>query len=453
MRGACGGAAALVLAALSAAPGCSDGCCTFDSQPIALARAEQGELLALVGADGAEPQPALLDTGSPISIWNEPIAGTDPVVRRRNLAIFGAGGSAPLRAVLRGMSMVGGPLAAIAGAGAPAGLLGGDLLSAFSVEIGFAAPELVLWSQQPAPDGFLSAAGYAVLRIRRSGAGELAARAPSSGIGPAGPFQYPPALLVARACAAPAAFDREALLPVCCVGDERQRATGTDLSLLVGTGFGPVILGRRAWQRVTAAMPIPTALGPPLLLATAGEVPAEWAMLPRLALVDREADTSVDPGPCVELGRARRLEQVALAQSRNSERAVCALPCDQDFSNTDHPAQNSAGYIELGGELPVAIVDDGAAILQTLRGQVRPEGPEVDGIVGAGTLRSARVEIDYRSQPARAIFSCEVTAASGTCRAVGRCPRLPEQGQTHTCFGLPPHALPRMCDNPANACQ
>jgi hypothetical protein len=101
----------------------------------------------------------------------------------------------------------------------------------------------------------------------------------------------------------------------------------------------------------------------------------------------------------------------------------------------------------------VAIVDDGAAILQTLRGQVRPEGPEVDGIVGAGTLRNARVEIDYRSQPARAIFSCEVSAPMGACRAVGRCPRLPEQGQTHTCFGLPPHALPGICDNPANACQ
>ena len=64
-----------------------------------------------------------------------------------------------------------------------------------------------------------------------------------------------------------------------------------------------------------------------------------------------------------------------------------------------------------------------------------------------GAQETARVELDYRNQPSRAIFSCEASAPVGECRAVGRCPRLPKEGQTHTCFGLPAHGLPRICDN------
>jgi len=137
---------------------------------------------------------------------------------------------------------------------------------------------------------------------------------------------------------------------------------------------------------------------------------------------------------------------VAVSQASNADHALCALPCDQD-PRTDHRAQNSAGYLELGGDLPVAVIDDGEPLLQTLRAAVHPGAPEIDGLIGADALRNARVELDYKSQPARAIFSCEAAADAGACRAVGRCPRLPELGQKHSCFGLPAHALPPICDN------
>jgi hypothetical protein len=443
-------ALAAVLAAQSA---CSEPCCTYDSQPIPLARARNGEILAQVSIDGRAPASAVIDTGSPITLWSA--TGTEDVqrheVRLLGLAAgAGNGTHTPTRGIFRRTTTVAATLGSLEGAGAPIQpvlVLGGDLLSNFSVELGFGAPELVLWPEQRAGDGFLSAVGYAVLHTKLRGGGELEALGPREGFGPRGPYQYPSSLLALRACGAPRAFDREAPLPArCCAGDERALASGVDLSLLVSTGVGPLVLSRSAWARVITQLDTAPARTPGTLLVTASISPiaAEWSTLPRLALVDRQADPSVDPGPCVELGRARRLEQIDVIQAGNADQAACALPCDQDSRGR---AQDSAGYLELAGDLKVAIVADGEPILQTARAEIRPDGPEVDGILGAGVLIDARVELDYRSQPARAIFSCEASAAAGSCRTVGMCPRLPDAEQTHACFGLPSHGLPRICDN------
>jgi hypothetical protein len=443
--------AGLLLAAATAAAtaGCSEPCCDYDSRPIALMRASQGELQARVRIDGEGPRLAVVDTGTPISFWNAPLTGQFPLVRRRDVQILGTGDTAT-RAILRGTMTVAAPLATLPGdPQPPLALLGGDLLSNFSVEIGFRAPELVIWPEQQATDGFLSAAGYAVLHVERRGGGELESKAPREGLGPAGPYQYPPSLLVLRACGAAAPFDRaQSLPPRCCADDLRTLSTGADLSLLLGTGVGRVVLSRSAWNRVATRLGTLPAMTSASLVVATGDRPiaAQLTTLPRLNLMDREADPAVDPGPCVELARARRLELVAVSQASNPEHALCALPCDQD-PRTEHRAQNGAGYLELTGDLPVAVIDDGEPLLQTLRAEVHPGAPEIDGIIGADALRSARVELDYKSQPSRMIFSCEAAADAGTCRAVGRCPRLPEPGQRHSCFGLPAHALPRICDN------
>jgi hypothetical protein len=446
--------AALLLAAVTAAgsAACSDPCCSYDSRPIALQRAAQGELLARVTIDGEGPRQAIIDTGTPISLWNAPLTDQLPLVRRRDVHLLGLTDEAPTRAILRRTMTVAAPLASLPAAPspiAPIALLGGDLLGNFSIEIGFRAPELVIWPEQQATDAFLSSAGYAVLHLDRRGGGELESKAPRDGIGPAGPYQYPASLLVMRACGAPAPFDRGQPLPARCCGNElRTLASGTDLSLLLGTGIGPVVLSRSAWSRVSARLDVqPAMTSAPLVVAIARDpINAQWTTLPRLTLLDREADPAVDPGPCVELARARRLEVVAVSQASNPDHALCALPCDQD-PRTDHRAQNSAGYLELAGDLRVAVIDDGEQLLQTLRAEVHPGAPEIDGIVGADALRNGRVELDYKSQPARAIFSCEAAAEASTCRAVGRCPRLPEPGQKRSCFGLPAHALPGICDN------
>jgi hypothetical protein len=236
---------------------------------------------------------------------------------------------------------------------------------------------------------------------------------------------------------------------MCCKEmDAARLATGVDLALVLDTGIGPLVLGQAAWTRVAAKLATaPAMMSGPLRIATWPDpIAASWSTLPRFALVDLEAGGATDPGPCVELGRARRVEQVSFQTVMGLAPDACTQPCDNDPREPDK-SQNSAAYLELTDQIPVAVIADEEPYLQGLRFDVRPEGPEVDGIVGAGALGRSRVEIDYLSGPARAVFSCEPEAPRTECRAAARCPRLPDRGDQHLCFGLPLHGLAATCAN------
>jgi hypothetical protein len=443
-----------------ALPACNEDCCIIDSRPIPLQRGPGGELMVRVQGDIA-PDLAVFDTGTPITLWNAPDAATRARVIRRDLLLLGppvARNQAPTRAVLRNVLTIESPLGGVGPEEMPLrplAIVGGDLLSLFSVEIAFADPSATLWSYQPAGDGFLAAAGYAVLRLPRRGGGQLDALDPADRLGQTSPHRYPASRLLVRACAAPRPFKREDALPSsCCSSDERRLSSGADLSLLVATGVGPLVLGKAAWQRVRAHLPIeiePQLVNRPLLVANFTQpIPAAFTRLPRLALVDREADLGADPGACAELARARRLEQIAWRQNENAQLAACALPCDLDPRDASR-AQNSAAYLEIGGDLEVAIIDDTTPLLHAVRTEVRPSGPEVDGLLGAAALAQVRLELDYVANQPRGIFACEPGSPADACRAVPRCPRLPGKGQRRACFGLPAHGLPNMCEN-ASTC-
>src|SRR4029077_6029751 len=150
-------------------------------------------------------------------------------------------------------------------------------------------------------------------------------------------------------------------------------------------------------------------------------IAATWSTIPKFALVDLETGGATDPGPCVELGRSRRIEQVSFQTVNGITPTDCTQPCDNDPREPDK-AQNSAAYLELTNQIPVAVISDDEPYLQGLRFDVRPEGPEVDGLIGAGALGRARVEIDYLSAPARAVFSCEQDTQRSECWAASRCP-------------------------------
>jgi hypothetical protein len=456
---------------LVSAAGCGEPCCTVDTYPIPLSRAAAGELLASFEAPQG-PTPGLVDTGSPVSFWAASEELGPARVVRRDLTLLGSPAPlspAPVRARLHDVLTIEAPLGTVgtdAQPLAPLAVLGSDVLARFSVEFAFAIPQMTFWRRQPANDGYLGSVGYAVLQLPRRGGGELLAVDPKDSLGRRQPHRFGPSRLLLRTCAVPAIFDRAQPAPTrCCPGEERRFSTGTDLALLLATGVGPVVLGRNAWERVRAQMPAGTApaLTPGSLHVpyAARPVPALFTQLPRIVLVDAEADPDNDPGPCGELARARRLELVAISQSANAQRAACSLPCDRDPTDRTR-AQNSAAYVELDGALEVAVVEDTVPFLQAIRLEVRPRGPEVDGLLGAAALASTRVELDYRSPETRAIFSCDPVAAApagtatGTannnCRAVGRCPRLPGSGQQRACFGLPAHGLPELCED-ADACE
>src|SRR5206468_13073783 len=131
--------------------GCGGDCCTVDSLPIPLVRAAvggggatPGALVALAtspAVKGGAPFPMVLDTGSPVTMLDDPAAQGELRIQRQafNLLDATAPAPAPLRAEFRDISLLRLPLGPVGDAGTqPLGVFGGDLLRAFSVELRFA---------------------------------------------------------------------------------------------------------------------------------------------------------------------------------------------------------------------------------------------------------------------------------------------------------------------------
>jgi|GEM_PF-1207117 len=503
--------AGLGLAAASGAGGCSQNCCTVDSYPIQLTRAplgapllstvsvgdagapDGGALVAIAGLPGATADQTfrmVIDTGSPFTILAAPSAA-NPRTNPGSWNLYQAGVSVPpstpfpQRASFRGWDVIGVPLYP---AGDPTyfpgGVLGADLLRGYSVEFRFGAlcphggaglcPSMTFWNHLGEDASLLEDAGYAVVNFTAFGGGEITAEGNPDFLGLRGPLDVPPTRVVLRACALPDAFSpvtgsaklSPALLANCKNGqDASNQASGVDLSLMIDTGVGPLVLSASAWTRVVAAAvkagltpPLPSVPAtpaapslPPLYVATWYK-PIDvllWATIPRFVLINLEAGTDNDPGPCVELGRSRRTELVAHQNQMvtqmvtNPVPGLCGAPCDVDPNNTGEAA-NSAAYLEIGGQIPVAVISDDEPFLQGLRFDILPEGPEIDGLVGANALGRSRLELDYLSSPSRAVFSCE-TDDREVCWAAARCPQLPDRSSPHYCFGLGPQWLPASC--------
>jgi hypothetical protein len=436
--------------------GCSDDCCTFDEEPIALLRSGgdergAGALLARGAADG-QPLGFVFDTGSPVTFF----AGTpsSPSLVHRSFSLIDgrapAGALTPVRAILNDVGTLDVPLGMLADGSRPDAVFGADILRGYAVELSFstsAGPAVTFWRRQGASDDALVAGGYAVLHAPLYGAIEISAQGDADFVGMRGPLDVAASRVVLRTCANPVPFSPTGPAPqACCASTLPNPKTGADLLLVVATGIGPVVLSETAWARVEAAaardaltgvaagaLSAPTE-GPPLNVATFPDpIPARWTTLPRMALVDLQASSSSDPGPCVELARARRMEWSETQRVQGT--AACVASCDVDPNDRNRSA-TSAAYLEVGHSVPVAVIPDTAALLQGVRGEIRPQGPEVDGFLGAASLADAHLELDYPTSPARAIFKCE-GADRNTCFVAPRCGGVRADNPWRSCFGLP----------------
>jgi hypothetical protein len=500
-------AGAGLAAVVPGAAGCSQSCCTVDSYPILLGRAplgapppdggagaevapgpDGGALLAVAGLpdapDGGTFQ-MVVDTGSPFTLLAG-AASANPQTARASWNLYSAGfpsGSAPMRATFRGLDVFELPLQPVGDPSLPppGGVLGADILRGYSVEFRFGArcasggsalcSSMTLWSHLAEDASLLEDAGYAVINFTPFGGGEVTADGDPDFLGLRGPLTIPATRVVLRACALADPFTPVTGSPKLSIAgcdtarDAVDESTGVDLSLMIDTGVGPLVLAASAWQRVVAAglssRPTPVVLpdappaptgGPPLSVATWPEpIPVLlWSSIPRYALVNLEIGSNDDPGPCVELARSRRTEIVSYTTVTAPARELCGARCDLDPRNAG-VAQNSAAYLEIGGAIPVAVISDDEPFLQGLRSDILPEGPELDGLVGAAALGRARMELDYVSQSPRAVFSCETDAPRAGCWAAARCPQLPDHTSQHYCFDLPLHKLPPACAPPPAA--
>ena len=427
----------------------SDQVLEFDLEPILLRRgpvepggsASGGLLAAVTTATGLAP--LLVDTAFPMNnLARNGCASGAPAgwtyTGDMNLR-DGWNAAAPLRASFRSTGLFDicpGPTGDAATQ--PAGVMGGPLLTNFSV--GLEMPRdasnpasMTLWPGFPGTDDQLGGDGLVVLRFDPRGSASAGQRTGEASL------TLPNSRIVLAACAAPRAFATTEAQEICGHGQVALKASGQDLMLAVGTGEGPLILGESAWQRVAAQLGMAADAG------TAGELytpfataatPARFVDVPRLAVFQGTTD-SAWLGACAELARARRIEWAVANQANGA----CFQPCD---ASSGH-AVASRPYFEIGPTLRVAVVGETSEVLRSLNADVPPR-PQVDGIIGAGTLAGTRLRLDYPSQPSgRVIMACEDGSTRDACWAAPTCPAWPANSRKNTCFGQAPDVWPSAC--------
>jgi hypothetical protein len=394
---------------------------------------------------GSDTPLLLIDTGSLLSSLRRgvcPSPTPEPETYTGDIQLLGVSEtSAPLRASFRGVTLFDLCPGSVGDVDTQAaGVLGGDILRNFS--LAFVLPRapadpnhpatMTIYGSLPASDSDLAANGYAVLKFNLRGTTETATASGSRRPG------LPSSRVVLRVCGNPPVFDPNGPAQTCPVGEVEVQAAGTNLLLALSTGHGPLVLGASAWQRLGGQVPTPLGAGESALYSplVADPTPAHWATVSRLALVDGGSGDPW-PGACAELARDRRIEWT-LANQNNG---ACFQPCDVSGG----VALPAAAYLEIGSDLPAAIVSDTSDLISNLNEDF-PSGARVDGVIGTQALAGIRMEIDNVSQPqGRFVAACESGTDRQTCWAAPTCLGLSGSDQTHTCFGLPPLGPAPVC--------
>ena len=399
-------------------------------------------LHAFGSVGGGDPFPLLIDTGSVLTARS--VAGDlGQRITPRRLQLLDADGI--LRARFEEVAVLDGQLGR-AGIG-PGGLdlsvrggvLGGDLLQRFSVDLqyGPCGPRVALLPAEVACSCTIASQcpPRAVLPFTLAGGGTLHLDQQV--------YVYPPTRVTVDVCVQPRR-DPDSR-GESCVKDGAFNAAeysldgspGVDARLLVATGFAGLILGAslhdrlggRPFAQLERSTPIYfPGRSEPVLAATASlgslkEQRAAIALVERLGLL----------GPCGELNRSRRLRahrpemgppprcdapdnecpgrrcpdgrscgadrDCGGAPCRNSSCLQC-LPCGEcnDARGTNRRNdlnQPAAAYVELDGPLPIYVLDDASPVLREVNFDVRPALSDVEGIVGSELLARLRARIDY----------------------------------------------------------
>jgi hypothetical protein len=178
-----------------------------------------------------------------------------------------------------------------------------------------------------------------------------------------------------------------------------QRARGADVLLVLSTGIGTSLLGESAYARyrdVQPSAPDLASLPDDTELLTSGPVTGKRVTLqsqslpwgpqwPTLALV---AMSNADPrAPCRQVWASRLMVERDCNLDGSDD-----CPCAPGSFTCGVPAVTEL-TIPVG--LDVLVVSDADPTLQALRTELRPDQPEVDGVLAASALRGLELDIDY----------------------------------------------------------
>jgi hypothetical protein len=222
--------------------------------------------------------------------------------------------------------------------------------------------------------------------------------------------------------------------------DVPQPQRGTDVLLVASTGVGISLLGESAYIRyqqadTTGTVPLLTNLPAHSVFLPSGLVAGHLASIPKIALVGNWAPNP--RAPCRQVYASHVLASVGCLFSTDPVACPCTLPTSDPQRADKCPCQNGAqfcgvpGVVELSQTIRFLIVSDDDPTLQALRAELRPDRPEVDGILGAEALQNVEVDIDYPHD-----------RLLGRCFGPG-CDARPEMSSTcelarvQECLGLP----------------
>lgn len=165
-----------------------------------------------------------------------------------------------------------------------------------------------------------------------------------------------------------------------------QGERGADALLVLSTGIGITLLGETAYGRYVKAhktAPSLESLPTATINLPSGAISGHLGSLDALSLV---ASSSSSPrAPCRQTYGSHLIVQRDCVTEDD-------CPCENGDTFCAVPA-----IIELSPPtgLEVLVVNDAEPTLQALRTELRPDQPEVDGILGTNALRTTEIDVDY----------------------------------------------------------
>jgi hypothetical protein len=182
--------------------------------------------------------------------------------------------------------------------------------------------------------------------------------------------------------------------------DVPQSERGADALLVISTSLGISILGTTAYENYRHeqddAPPDVADLPTDSVYLPSGLVTGHRATIPTLALVGPSGKTP--RSPCRNLYANHLFTDLECAPGDRDD--PCATTADVPFRDepcdTDHTCDApSAIELQPPAGIDMLIVDDADQTLQALRAELRPNQPEVDGILGTDALRQIELDADY----------------------------------------------------------
>jgi hypothetical protein len=370
-----------------------------DSQPIELALVSEIPV-TIASIPGRDPFRIVVDTASPISAIDPPGGATGRTLLGE-MRVLRPDDPNVVRAILHDLYVVQTPLYQV-GTGTPvavAGVLGGDVLVHYAVRFQYRADTATMTfterdydAGKPESDDDLARAGLTVVHshVLGGGAYDLGGDVESFG-------------------------GTRITLPVCAVIDDR----AVELTLLVATGHGPLVLGRAAAERLLGRdvpdgevdrLYVPAVAGGIAVLERGSLLPPGTSSL---ALVGDEHGTTSQSrsdfgGPCTQLFRHQTFEARSAAGFTPPADCPTAPPVGPGPNNS--PV--GAAYVQLCADATIgyAVISDDEPLLSSLRAELRPRLAEVDGFAGTEVLKHLVTELNYTNS--RVILSCADDAPS-----------------------------------------